>query len=104
MGMTQDLSRRGVHPAGEQPLIAGGGPPLAVVVDSFAGAVRVEWDHRAAFTPLGQLPFFIVSVASDMSGLGSAWFVRFLNREITCCRRFGWRVYWMRYGCIEQDD
>ena len=59
MGMTQDLSRRGVHPAGEQPLIAGGGPPLAVVVDSFAGAVRVEWDQRAAFTPLGQLPFFI---------------------------------------------
>jgi hypothetical protein len=29
------------------------------VVDSFAGAVRVEWDDRTAFTPLGQLPFFI---------------------------------------------
>ena len=27
-----------------------------------------------------------------MSGLGSTWFVRFLNREITCCRRFGGRV------------
>jgi hypothetical protein len=45
-----------------------------------------------------------LSVASDMSGLGSAWFVRFLDREITCCRRFGWRVFWMRYGRIEQDD
>jgi hypothetical protein len=51
-----------------------------------------------------QVAAFSLSVASDMSGLGSAWFVRFLNREITCCRRFGWRVYWMRYGCIEQDD
>jgi hypothetical protein len=59
MGMTQDLSRPGVHPAGEQPLIAGEGSPPAVMVDSFAGAVRVEWAHRASFTPLGQLPFFI---------------------------------------------
>ena len=57
--MIQDLSGSGVHPAGEQPLIVGGGPPLSVVVDSFAGAVRVEWDERSAFTPLGQLPFFI---------------------------------------------
>jgi hypothetical protein len=30
-----------------------------VVVDSFAGPVRVEWDREASFTPLGQLPFFI---------------------------------------------
>ena len=59
MGMMQDFSRPGVHPAGEQPLIAGRGPPLAVMGDSFAGAVRVEWDQRAAFMPLGQLPFFI---------------------------------------------
>ena len=59
MGMTQNLSRPCVHRAGEQPLIAGEGSPLAVMVDSFAGAVRVEWDQRAAFTPLGQLPFFI---------------------------------------------
>ena len=45
-----------------------------------------------------------VSGASDMSGLGSTWFVRFLNREITCCRRFGWRVYWMRSSRIVRDD
>ena len=32
---------------------------VGVVVDSFAGSVRVELDHEAAFTPLGQLPFFI---------------------------------------------
>ena len=30
-----------------------------VDLDSFFGPVRVEWDHEAALTPLGQLPFFI---------------------------------------------
>ena len=29
--------------------------------------------------------------------------VWFLNREITCCRRFGWRVYWMRSSRIVRD-
>jgi len=29
------------------------------LVDSFTGPVHVEWDREAAFTPLGQLPFFI---------------------------------------------
>ena len=33
--------------------------PSGVDVDSFRGTVRVEWDHEAAMTPLGQLPFFI---------------------------------------------
>ena len=61
-GMTQDSLPIAVHPAGEQSTVALGGaaaapPPL--VVDSFAGSVRVEWDHATAFTPLGQLPFFI---------------------------------------------
>ncbi|MBV8285422.1 MAG: transposase [Hyphomicrobiales bacterium] len=31
----------------------------SVDLDSFFGPVRVEWDHEAALTPLGQLPFFI---------------------------------------------
>ena len=61
-GMTQDLPPIAVHPTGEQSMVALGGaaaaaPPL--VVDSFAGSVRIEWDHATAFTPLGQLPFFI---------------------------------------------
>ena len=30
-----------------------------VFVDSFAGPVHVECDREVAFTPLGQLPFFI---------------------------------------------
>src|SRR5580704_15441368 len=60
-GMTQDLSPIAVHPTGEQSAVALGGaaaPPQPLVVDSFAGSVRVEWDHATAFTPLGQLPFF----------------------------------------------
>ncbi|MFZ2105417.1 MAG: hypothetical protein WAV18_08535, partial [Roseiarcus sp.] len=61
-GMSQDLPPIAVHPTGEQSAVALGGaaaapPPL--VVDSFAGSVRIEWDHATAFTPLGQLPFFI---------------------------------------------
>src|SRR5258708_38736608 len=59
--MTQDLPPIAVHPTGEQSAVALGAaaapPPL--VVDSFAGSGRVEWDHATAFTPLGQLPFFI---------------------------------------------
>jgi Transposase DDE domain group 1 len=33
--------------------------PEGVDLDSYFGPVRVEWDHEAAMTPLGQLPFFI---------------------------------------------
>src|SRR6202167_1256176 len=60
--MTQDLPPIAVHPTGEQSTVALGGAaaaPQPLVVDSFAGSVRVEWDHATAFTPLGQLPFFI---------------------------------------------
>ena len=59
MGMTHDLSGFGLHPSGELSAVAGQGPPLGVLVDSFAGPVHVEWDREAAFTPLGQLPFFV---------------------------------------------
>ncbi len=58
-GMTYDLTRAGFRPKGEQSSVeleAGAGP---VLVDSFAGPVRVEWDPQSALTPLGQLPFFI---------------------------------------------
>ena len=61
-GMTQDLPPIAVHRTGEQSTVALGGAaaaPQPLVVDSFAGSVRVEWDHATAFTPLGQLPFFI---------------------------------------------
>src|SRR5277367_1029726 len=57
--MTKDLSPIGPHPSGEQSPVELGALAGPVVVDSFAGSVRVEWDHAAAFTPFGQLPFFI---------------------------------------------
>jgi hypothetical protein len=45
-------------PTGEQPVVeqvsAG-----AVVADTFAGRIHVEWDSSATVTPLGQLPFFV---------------------------------------------
>ncbi len=30
-----------------------------VNVDTFAGRIHIEWDHNAAVTPMGQMPFFI---------------------------------------------
>ena len=40
-------------------MVAGGGACAGVDVDSFAGPVRVEWDHTAPMTPHGQLACFI---------------------------------------------
>src|SRR5208282_3407928 len=57
--MGEDLARFGAHPLGEQSPVEPDASGMGVVVDSFAGSVRVEWDHATAFTPLGQLPFFI---------------------------------------------
>ena len=58
--MTTDRGLITGHPAGEQPLVECG-KPGAVVADTFAGRVHLEWEagERAAVTPLGQLPFFI---------------------------------------------
>src|SRR5271166_5563972 len=57
--MGQDFARFGAHPSGEQSPVEPDASGVGVVVDSFAGSIRVEFDHEAAFTPLGQLPFFI---------------------------------------------
>ncbi len=43
----------------EQSLVVARAPPGGVDLDNFFGPVRVEWDHEAAMTPHGQLPFFI---------------------------------------------
>ena len=56
--MGQDFARFGAHPSGEQSPVEPDASGVGVVVDSFAGSIRVEFDHEAAFTPLGQLPFF----------------------------------------------
>ena len=57
--MGEDLRCFGAHPPGEQSAVEPDASGMGVVVDSFGGPVRVEFDHEAAFTPLGQLPFFI---------------------------------------------
>src|SRR5271163_825492 len=85
--------------SGKGPVCAGrqGVPfrPAALDLEAERKALNQHWSQRLERA---------LSVASDMSGLGSAWFVRFLNREITCCRRFGWRVYWMRSSRIVRGD
>ena len=43
----------------------------AVIADTFAGRVHVEWDEAAAVTPLGQLPFFVEFL--KQAGLFDAW-------------------------------
>jgi len=47
------------HLSGEQSVVVGTGRPSGVDVEGFCASVHVEWDHDAAMTPLGQLPFFI---------------------------------------------
>ena len=59
MDMTRDSSSFSAHRPGEQSLVVANERPGGVDLDSFFGPVRVEWDHEAALTPLGQLPFFI---------------------------------------------
>src|SRR5271169_1218032 len=77
---------------------------MALVFRSSWITARAVTQIIKARSDLGKYVHNLMSVASDMSGLGSAWFVRFLNREITCCRRFGWRVYWMRSSRIVRGD
>src|SRR6516225_11676727 len=57
--MKRDSSPRSAHRSGEQSLVVATDARGGVDLDSFFGPVRVEWDHEAAMTPLGQLPFFI---------------------------------------------
>jgi hypothetical protein len=57
--MQRDSSPLSGHPLGEQSLVVATAPPGGVDLDSYFGPIRVEWDHEAAMTPLGQLPFFI---------------------------------------------
>jgi hypothetical protein len=70
--MTTDRGLIAGHPAGEQPLVECG-KPGAVVADTFAGRVHIEWEagERAAVTPLGQLPFFIEYL--KQGGLFDGW-------------------------------
>jgi Transposase DDE domain group 1 len=66
-GMSTEQRGLVVHPAGEQPEVAG----QSAVVDTFAGRVHVEWDSDAPVTALGQLPFFIDYL--KQAGLFERW-------------------------------
>jgi hypothetical protein len=57
--MKCDSSSLSAHPLGEQSWVVETEPPGGVDLDSFFGPIRVEWDHEAAMTPLGQLPFLV---------------------------------------------
>ena len=48
-----------VHPAGELPSVVEGAADDPMVVDTYAGPVRVEWDADATVTALGHFAFFI---------------------------------------------
>jgi len=41
------------------PVLAGFPLSAAIEVETYAGKIHVEWDPRAAVTPIGQLAFFI---------------------------------------------
>jgi hypothetical protein len=56
--MKRDFSSPSAHRPGEQSLVVAERLE-GVDLDSYFGPIRVEWDHGAAMTPLGQLPFFI---------------------------------------------
>ena len=47
-----------VHPAGELPSVVEGAADGPMVVDTYAGPVRVEWDADATVTALGHFAFF----------------------------------------------
>jgi len=53
--MLKENLPRTVHPAGELPSVAGELADGPVVVDTYAGPVRVEWDADASVTALGHV-------------------------------------------------
>ena len=50
---------RTVHPAGELPSVVEGTADGPLVIDTYAGPVRVEWALDAAVTALGHFAFFV---------------------------------------------
>src|ERR1700757_2691326 len=47
------------HPAGDLPSVVETVSDGPVVVDTYAGPVRVEWNSEASVTPLGHFAFFV---------------------------------------------
>ena len=55
--MTQERSLATIHPAGEQLPVEVSTASAPVTLDTFAGAVKVEWDETSPLMPLGQVVF-----------------------------------------------
>ena len=74
-----------VHPAGELPSVVEGAADGPMVVDTYAGPVRVEWDADATVTALGHFAFFVEYL--KLSGrltrwwLTAPWFTRAATRR-----------------------
>jgi hypothetical protein len=56
-GMTKLNLPQLVHPAGDLPIVVEAVDDGPIVVDTYAGPVRVEWDPEASVTALGHFAF-----------------------------------------------
>ncbi len=65
------LRPKSTHPTGEQQMESKRREIPALVADTFAGKIHIEWDPQAHVTPLGQLPFFIQFL--KVGGLFEPW-------------------------------
>jgi hypothetical protein len=57
--MDQERALPTLHPAGEHVPVEAPALSGIVTLDTFAGAVKVEWDRSSPLTPLGQAVYFI---------------------------------------------
>jgi hypothetical protein len=57
--MNDDSRSESSHPLGNLPSVVGAVVAGPVVVDTYAGPVRIEWDPEANVTPLGHFAFFV---------------------------------------------
>ena len=59
------------HPTGEQEIQLKKREIPALIADTFAGKIHIEWNPQAQGTALGQLPFFIQFL--KVGGLFEPW-------------------------------
>ena len=57
--MNQKVTLSAAHPTGEHAPVAAPASESVETLDTFGGAVKVEWDRSSPMTPLGQSVYFI---------------------------------------------
>jgi hypothetical protein len=57
--MKERFAAETAHPAGNLPCVAGAITQGPVVVDTYAGPVKVDWDPEAKVTSLGNFAYFV---------------------------------------------